>query len=140
ITENLATLRVQTAHDVFDHAVFAGRVHALQHHEESILVGGPQKLLGISHTLQISLDDFLGLPFQLVTYQLPHLLGARPGGIPTAQSHFVPRLDSKKMTELLMCHYSPVPRTSECYSSFPDHISGREVVPLNGAGATPFCL
>src|SRR5260370_929693 len=67
-------------------------------HEKSILIGGPEKFLGISDTLQISLDDFLGLPFQLVTSQLPHMLGARPGGIPIAQSHFVPRLDSKKMT------------------------------------------
>src|SRR5690242_19660419 len=94
-TEDLATLWVQTAHHMFDHPVLAGSIHTLQHHEQRMLVAGPEQLLRIRHSLEIPFDDSLSLPLQTVTSQLAHLPATVPGGIPVVQAYYAARLYTK---------------------------------------------
>jgi len=44
-TENLAALRVNSGHHMFDRAIFPRRIHRLEDHQQRVRVGGVQKLL-----------------------------------------------------------------------------------------------
>src|SRR5580700_4213334 len=55
---NIATLRIYTGHDVFDHAVFAGGVHCLNHEQERPAILRTELLLQIAEQAGAILDNF----------------------------------------------------------------------------------
>ena len=88
--EHLAALRVEARHDVFDRAVFAGRIHRLQHDQHGICIASPEQLLGCGELFAILLEN-LHRPFFHGRFAgLFQFRGVSPTGIAIFQANFLP--------------------------------------------------
>ena len=57
-TEYLATLRIDTGHDVFDRAVLAGGIHRLKDQQQGVTVGSVEQILQFAHFFNVGAQHF----------------------------------------------------------------------------------
>jgi hypothetical protein len=98
---HLAALRIDTFHNVLDHAVLAGRIHGLEDQQHRPAVLRIELLLKIGQALDSFGEQVLG--FLLVDGEL-----AGVGGIPFFDSEFVGVIDTILFCELGKAHAVPL--------------------------------
>jgi hypothetical protein len=84
---DVASLRVYSAHYVFDQAVLSSGVHTLDAHQQGVLVGRPQQVLRFREPLQVPGKATIGFVLALSR--------PGPGGIVIGEAHSLARFHSK---------------------------------------------
>jgi len=78
---HLAALRINTAHDVLDRAVFPGYITRLQNEKQGTLVVGVESFLCVREFLDALLQELLGSFFERCLAQIGHFKPAGPGSL-----------------------------------------------------------
>jgi hypothetical protein len=102
--EDLATLGVDAGHHVLDGAIFASRVHGLEHHEHCVAIVRPQTFLRLRKALEVLLQDVLGAGFDDVLAERLHLFSLGLAVVVAPQSDPFSEWDAKQSDDVLPKH------------------------------------
>src|SRR5580658_7029177 len=93
---NLASLRIDPRHHVFDCTVLAGGVHRLEHHEQSPSILRIEPVLQFRHLMDPALEQLDRVLIGLQTARLPR--------IKVLEAEMLSALDTKRLDEFLTLH------------------------------------